>query len=329
MTFRSSSRRYSFLASLAVAMTLACSLWPSAPLAAARFISLGTGPVSGLYYPSGQAICDIVNAAGVKAPARCSIEATPGSVYNVEAIATGENDFALVQSDVQFFAAKGGGRWAGQPVGKLRAVMSLYPELVTLIAKPDAGIASIADLKGKRVNIGAPGSGTRATWEILKAALGLKNEDLAEAAELKPDAAAERICADTLDASLLIVGHPSKMVESQLGACGLTLVPVDGEAVNSLVASTPYYVKGTILSADYRLPADTASFGGKTTLVTSADVPDDVVYELTMAIMKNLERLKRLPSLARLDPKEMASQSLTAPMHTGAERAFRELGLLE
>jgi TRAP transporter TAXI family solute receptor len=312
-----------FSAALAIA---ACA---TTALAASQFVSFGTGPVSGLYYPTGQAICDIVNAIRGETPLRCSIEATPGSVYNVEAIASGEEDFALVQPDVQYFAVKGEGRWQGAPDGKLRAVMSLYPELVTLVARPDSGIASIADLRGKRVNIGAAGSGTRATWDALKSALGLTEADLAEAAELKPEAAAERMCANTLDASLMIVGHPSKMVDAELKACRLTLVPVTGAGIDALVAAKPYYVKGSIPAADYGLPSDTPTFGGRTTLVTSADVPDEVVYQFTMAIMKNLAKLRQQPTLAGIVPQDMTGQSLTAPLHPGAARAFRELGLLK
>jgi hypothetical protein len=311
------------------AALLAAAAWPATALAGPQYVSLGTGPISGLYYPTGQAICDIVNKAGSAGPLRCSIEATPGSVYNIEALRSGEEEFALVQSDVQFLASHGEGRWAGAPDGKLRAVMSLYPELLTLIARPDAGLASAGELAGKRVNIGAPGSGTRATWDVLKAALGISEKDLAETSELKPEAAAERLCANTLDASLLIVGHPSKLVESEIKACRLTLVPIDGAKIDALVTEKPYYVKGLIPGADYGLPADTPTFGGLTTLVTTADVPDDVVYALTMAIMQNLDKLRHQPVLAGLDPQKMVTQSLTAPLHPGAERAFRELGLLK
>lgn len=316
---------------LSLAAAIAALAW-LAPAPAARadgtFVSLGSGPVSGLYYPTGQALCDIVNAAPGR-PVRCSLEATPGSVYNVEAVASGEDEFALMQSDVQYLASKGEGRWRGQPVSGLRSVMSLYPELVTLVARPDAGLGSIADIRGKRLNIGAPGSGTRATWEVLKAALGISEKDLAEAAELKPEAAAERLCANTLDASLLIVGHPSKMVDDELRSCRLTLVPVNGEGIAALVASRPYYVEGSIPAAAYGLPADTPSFGGQTTLVTHADVPEEIVYQFTLAVMKNLDRLRRQPTLAGLVPADMAAQSLTAPLHPGAARAYRELGLLK
>ena len=294
------------------------------------FVSMGTGPVSGLYYPTGRAICEAVNAAVGKSVLRCSVEATPGSVYNVEALASGEVEFALVQSDVQFFAVNGEIRWQGRPVDKLRSVMSLYPELLTIVARPDAGISGIEGLKGKRVNIGAPGSGTRATWDQLEVSLGMTRKDLAEATELKPEAAAERLCANKLDASLLIVGHPSKMVESELAACGLTLVAVSGPKIDKLVATRPYYVGASIPAAMYGLPGDISTFGGKTTLLTSADVPDDIVYELTKSVMDSLEKLKiQQPSLAGLKPSDMVQQSLIAPLHPGAARAYRELGLLK
>lgn len=315
--------------SAAVTATVAAIAWSAAAFAGPQFISLGTGPVSGLYYPTGQAICELVNAAGRKGPLRCSVGATPGSVYNAEAVASGEEDFALVQSDVHYFAVKGEGRWQERPLGKIRSVMSLYPELLAVIARPDAGMTSAAELRGKRLNIGAPGSGTRATWEVLKGALGITEADLAEAAELKPEAAAERLCANKLDASLMIVGHPSSLIEAQLKSCGLTIVPVAGKGVDELVASKPYYVAGAILASHYGLASDTPTFGGQTTLIASSDVSEAAVYELTMAIIRNLDKLKRQPVLTGLDPAWMATQSLTAPLHPGAERAFRELGLLK
>jgi uncharacterized protein len=325
MAEQAGTRRRALRHLLAMAMVALASSTPAR--AGEQFVSLGTGPFSGVYYPTGQAICNIVNATGK--PLRCSIEATPGSLYNVDALSTGEDEFALMQSDVQFLAVKGEGRWQDRPEGKLRAVMSLYPELVTLVARPDAGIASIGAIKGKRINIGAPGSGTRATWEVLKSALGITEADLVEAAELKPEAATERMCANSLDASLLIVGHPSRQVGSALQSCDLTLVPVTGEGIDALVASKPYYVAEAIPASAYGLAADTPSFGGKTMLMTTADVPEELVYTVTIAIMKNIDKLRLQPTLAGLRPAEMVSESLTAPMHPGALRAYQELGLLK
>lgn len=301
---------------------------PTAALAAPAFVSMGTGSVSGVYYPTGKSLCDAVNAAHGKESFRCSAEATPGSVYNVEALMSGEIEFAMVQSDVQHLAVAGEARWSNHPASKLRSVMSLYPELLTIVARPDAGISDIEGLKGKRVNIGAPGSGTRATWDELSHALGITKGDLGEAYELTPDAAADRMCSGKLDASVLIVGHPSKMVDSELAACHLTLVQASGEKIAQLIASKPYYVASSIPASMYGLPGDTATFGTKATLMTSSDVPDEVVYDFTKAVMQNLERLKlQQPSLANVKPEDMPRQSLSAPLHPGAERAYRELGL--
>jgi len=315
------------------AMVIAAILWlwasPAAVYAASGFVSLGTGPLAGLYYPTGQSICDQVNAVRGETRIRCSVEATPGSVYNAEVLATGEQEFALIQSDVHSFAVNGEGRWRGRPLRELRSVMALYPELLALIARPDAGIAKVEDLKGKRLNIGMPGSGTRATWEILSGALGITANDLAEATELRPESAGERMCANTLDASLMIVGHPSKLVDAQLKACGLVLVPVAGDAIEALVASRPYYVQGTIPGRFYGLATDTPSFGGITTLMTNAAVPDAIVHAFTLAVMQGLDRLRQQPVLSGLDPKQMVQQSLIAPLHPGAARAYRELGLLQ
>src|SRR5262245_29163733 len=145
------------------------------------FLSLATGPTSGVYYPTGRAICDAVNEE--KVGLYCSTEATPGSVYNVQAIATGEVEFAVVQSDVQYAGTTGDGHWEGRPVKNLRSVMSLYPEMITIVSRADAGINSVEDLKGKRVNIGPRGSGTQATWDDLERALGMARSDLALATE--------------------------------------------------------------------------------------------------------------------------------------------------
>ena len=303
---------------------------PHVVLADPAFVSMATGAVSGVYYPTGQAICDVVNASDQKTALRCSVEATPGSVYNIEAVVAGEDDFAIVQSDVQSLAVNGQLRWEGRPVSDLRAVMSLYPEVMTIIARPDAGISNISELKGKRVNIGAPGSGTRATWDELETALGMTAKDLAEAAELKQDSAIDRLCSGDLDASLMVVGHPSKQVASELTRCGLVLVDVSGEKIDALIAAKPYFVNAVIPAATYGLPHDVKTFGIEATIVTTKDEPDDVVYAFTRSVLEALQKLKSdQPVLAGIVADQMATLSQTAPLHPGAEKAYREFGLLK
>lgn len=301
------------------------------PLAAEPdFVSMATGAVSGLYYPTGRALCDVVNGSAQRTVLRCSVEATPGSVYNIEALASGEEDFAIVQSDVQSLAVNGQGRWQGRPISQLRAVMSLYPEVMTIIARPEAAIFGVEGLRGKRVNIGAPGSGTRATWDELAEALGMTAQDLGEAAELKQDSAMDRLCAGDLDASLLVVGHPSAQVARELAQCGLVLVPVHGPQIDALIAKKSYFVTAVIPASAYGLGHDVKTFGIEATIVTTADQPEEQVHAFTLSVLEGLEKLKRnLPPLAGMDPADMARLSQTAPLHPGAARAYREFGVLE
>lgn len=313
---------------------LALAVWGlAAPLplsAEPAFISVATGAISGVYYPTGRAICDVVNGSAQRSALRCSVEATPGSVYNVEALVDGEDDYAIVQSDVQSLAVNGQLRWLGRPVSQLRSVMSLYPEVMTIIARPEAAIFGVEGLRGKRVNIGAPGSGTRATWDELGAALGLGTQDLAEAAELKQDSAMDRLCGGDLDASLMVVGHPSAQVARELAQCGLVLVPVHGPQIDAMIAEKPYFVTAVIPAAAYGLDFDIKTFGIEATIVTTADQPEDQVYAFTLSVLAGLEKLKRNhPVLAGMVPADMASLSQTAPLHPGAARAYREFGLLE
>ena len=302
--------------------------FPGAIQAKVVFLSLATGPISGVYYPTGRAICDAVNAES--SDLYCSAEPTPGSVYNVQAIATGEAEIALVQSDVQFAGTTGNGHWEGHPVGNLRSVMSLYPEVLTIVSRSNSGVNGINDLKGKRVNIGPSGSGTRATWDELERMLGMTRHDLALATEFPPDAATELLCTNQLDASVAVVGHPSKMVEKQLSTCSLKLVSVTGPPIDKLLSTRPYFVKAVISAATYGLPNDIITFGSKATLVTSIAVPDTVVYEVTKAILARSEALReKQPALVGMKANDTVRQSLTAPLHPGALKAYKERGLLK
>jgi uncharacterized protein len=292
------------------------------------FLSLATGPTSGVYYPTGRAICDAVNEE--KAGLYCSAEPTPGSVYNVQAIAIGEVEFAVVQSDVQYAGTTGDGHWEGHPVQNLRSVMSLYPEMMTIVSRADSGINGVDDLKGKRVNIGPRGSGTQATWDELERTLGMTRTDLALATEFPSDSTTELLCNNQLDASIAIVGHPSKMVAKQLAACHLTLVSATGPSVDKLLAARPYFVRAVIPASTYGLTNDIATFGSKATLVTSVDVPDEIVYKVTKAILTKSGTLRdRQPTLAGMKANDTVRQSLTAPLHPGALKAYKERGLVK
>ena len=294
------------------------------------FASIGTGELNGIYYPVGKAICQIVNRDLRTYGVRCSPEATPGSVYNIEALRTGELEFAIVQSDVQFAAHNGDDRWTGRPLRGLRSVLSLYPELVTVIARADSHIADLAGLAGHRVNVGQRGSGTRATWDVIEAQLGWRDEERVHPIELRAEATTSALCSGAIDANLLIVGHPSPVVTTQIAACATNLVAITGPTVDKLVHDQRYYQRGIIPASLYGIGADVPTFGGRATLVTSDSIDRRVVAVIAKAVLTHVAELRALdPVLARLRAREMINDGLTAPLHPAAEQVYKELGLLE
>ena len=258
----------------------------AAPLPAAaqqKFITIGTGGITGVYYAVGGAICRLVNKDRAKTGLRCSVESTGGSVYNVNAIKAGELDFGMTQSDVQFNAAKGLAQFKdGGAYGDLRAVFSVHPEPFTLVARKEAGITKFTDLKGKRVNVGNPGSGTRSALEELLVAEGMKLSDFALASELKADEHGPALCDNKIDGFFYGVGHPSANIQDPTTTCGAKLVPLTGPAIDALVKKHAYYAYATIPGGMYSgNPQPTKTYGVLATMVTSAKVPADVVYTIT------------------------------------------------
>ena len=318
-------------------MGLAAALFGAAGMGAAsaqdqQFISIGTGGVTGVYYPAGGAICRLVNQNRREHGIRCSVESTGGSVFNVNAIKGGDLEFGVVQSDVQYNAYNGEANFAD--TGKhedLRAVFSLHPEPLTVVARKDASVAVFDDLKGKRVNIGNPGSGQRALMDLLIAAKGWTNSDFALAAELAPAEQSSQLCDNNIDAFAYTVGHPAGAIEEATTTCDSVIVPVEGEAVDKLVADHPYYFKATIPGGMYRgTDSDVNTFGVGATFVTSAKVSDEAVYTVVKAIFDNFDDFKKLhPALANLQPESMVNQGNSAPLHPGAEKYYKEKGWLK
>ena len=301
-----------------------------APVAIAQeFITIGTGGVTGVYYPTGGAICRLVNKGRKEHGIRCSVESTGGSVYNINTIREGELEFGVAQSDWQFHAYNGSSKFedAG-PFEGLRAVFSVHPEPFTVVARADAGIATFDDLKGKRVNIGNPGSGQRGTMEVLIDALGWTTGDFALATELKAAEQSAALCDNQIDAMVYTVGHPSGSIQEATTACDSVLVTVAGSAVDGLISDNPFYRSATIPGGMYRgNDGDTMTFGVGATFVTSTDVSEDAVYTVVKSVMENIDDFKKLhPAFANLDPQEMATAGLSAPLHDGAAKYYREKG---
>ena len=306
----------------------AFALTATSAVAQQQFVSIGTGGVTGVYYPTGGAICRLVNKDRKEHGIRCSAESTGGSIYNINTIRAGELEFGVAQSDWQYHAYHGSSEFkdAG-PFTDLRAVFSVHPEPVTVIARADANVSNISDLKGKRLNIGNPGSGTRGTWEVLEAALGWSRDDLKLAAEMKSAETGQAMCDDKIDAYFWLVGHPSALTQESLATCDSNLVNVTGPEIDKLVADNPFYRNATIPAGMYGDNAEVNTFGVAATFVTSATVSDEVVYTVVKAVFDNFDQFKALhPSFANLTEAEMIKEGLSAPLHDGAVKYYKERG---
>ncbi|ATW42640.1 TAXI family TRAP transporter solute-binding subunit [Glaesserella parasuis] len=293
-----------------------------------KFVTIGTGGQTGVYYVVGQSICQLVNRDTAKTNVKCNAPSTGASVANLNAIADKQMEMGIAQSDWQYHAYNGSSSFEGKKNDKLRAVFSIHPEPFTVMARTDAKIANFDDLKGKRVNVGDPGSGTRATMNVILAAKGWTDKEFKVASELKPAEMASVMCDNNLDAITYNVGHPNGALKEAAASCDAHLVPVTGEAIDKLVADHPYYAKATIPGGLYKgtdNPVDT--FGVYATLVTSADVDADRVYTVVKAVFDNFDRFKRLhPAFENLKEEEMIKNALSAPLHEGAIRYYKERG---
>jgi len=317
---------------LALPAAIVLSLAASPPaVAQQKFVTIGTGGVTGVYYAAGGALCRLVNKDRAKHGIRCSVESTGGSVFNVNTIKAGELDLGFTQSDVQYNATKGLAQFKDGAHGDMRAVFSVHPEPFTVVARKEANIRTFADFKGKRVNVGNPGSGTRASMEELLVAMGWTMGDFSLASELKADEHGPALCDGKIDGFFYGVGHPSANIQDPTTSCGAKLVSLTGPAVDKLVAEKPYYAKATIAGNLYpNNPNPTQTYGVLATVVTSSKVPADTVYAVVKAVFDNFNEFKGLhPALAYLTPENMVKDGLSAPLHEGALRYYKEKGWIK
>lgn len=315
-------------------VSAACFAMGGATLAQAedRFVTIGTGGVTGVYYPTGGAICRLVNKNRKEFNVRCSVESTGGSIYNINTIRAGELDLGIAQSDWQYHAYNGTSKFADAGAFKdLRAVFSVHPEPFTVVARADAGIQSFEDLKGKRVNIGNPGSGQRGTMEVLMQGYGWDKGVFKLVSELKASEQSKALCDNKIDAMIYTVGHPSGAIKEATTSCDSRIVSVNGPIVDKLVEDNSFYRKATVPGGMYNgNPDDVMTFGVGATFVTSTSVPDDVVYAIVKSVFENFDDFKRLhPAFANLKKEEMIKDGLSAPLHPGAEKYYKEAGLLK
>jgi TRAP transporter TAXI family solute receptor len=306
---------------------LAVGAFQPAAQAQQKYITIGTGGVTGVYYAAGGAICRLVNKDRKAHGIRCSVESTGGSVFNINTIKAGELDMGVAQSDVHYNAAKGIAQFK-EPMPELRAVFGLHPEPVTVVARKELNAKSFADFKGKRFNVGNPGSGTRATLDELIATMGWKISDFSLASELKADEHGPALCDGKIDGFFYLVGHPSANIQDPTTVCGAKLVSVTGPAVDKLVKDKPYYAKATIPAGLYPgNPQPTETYGVLATFVSSSKVPGETIYQVVKAVFDNFDEFKKLhPALAVLTPQAMIKDGLSAPLHDGALKYYREKG---
>ncbi|OIQ33492.1 MAG: C4-dicarboxylate ABC transporter substrate-binding protein [Alphaproteobacteria bacterium MedPE-SWcel] len=294
-----------------------------------QFVTIGTGGVTGVYYPTGGAICRLVNKGRKEHGIRCSVESTGGSVYNTRTIRAGELDFGIVQSDVQAAAVAGTGKFSedGAYPG-LRALFSVHPEPLHVMARADSGITDVASMAGKRVNIANPGSGTRVLAETLMKYSDLTRDSFSLAAELKSSEQSAALCDGKIDATIWAAGLPNGSSQEATSSCEVTILPLTGPGIDKLLAENSAYAAATIPGGMYpNNPDDIPSWGPKATFVTSADVSDEVVYAVVSAIFENFDDFKKLhPAFGRLTESEMVKDGLTAEIHPGALKYYQERG---
>lgn len=313
------------------ALVAAVGLGGVSTASAQSFITIGTGGVTGVYYPTGGAICRLVNKDRKEHGIRCSVESTGGSVYNLNTIRAGELDMGVAQSDMQYHAYNGTDKFKDAGPNKdLRAVFSVHAEPFTVVARKDSGIKTFDDLKGKRVNIGNPGSGQRGTMEVVMAAKGWTKDDFSLVSELKAAEQSKALCDNKIDAMVYVVGHPNGSIKEATTSCDTVLVPVDGPAIEKLVGDNSYYRVATIPGGMYAgNPDDVTTFGVGATFVSSTNTPPETVYQVVKAVFENFDDFRKLhPAFANLKKEEMVKDGLSAPLHDGAAKYYKEAGLL-
>lgn len=286
--------------------------------------TLGSGDVTGSYYASAAALCDSVNRAEV-GELRCSPDPTVGSIYNIEALRRGELDFAIVQSDTQRAAYLGTGIFA--EVGgmeDMRSVMGLYSESMTVLVGRDTGIETLADLRGRRIDVGLPSSGRRATVDRMLTILEIAPSDFASVAELPQGVALDALCEGTIDATALVVGHPNATVGRVLRDCGVRIVALSADNILRLTSGSSDLHAERIPAFTYpEEPGNIQTIGVTATIVTRAEVDPEVISVFVSDVLGDLTGVaQRAPVLRGLDADTMRSAGLTAPMHPAAEAAF-------
>lgn len=320
---------------LVIAVFALTAIFPSAAQsvdrASDKFITIGTGGVTGVYYPAGGAICRLMNKGRKSHGIRCTVQSTEGSIDNINLLKSGDIQVAVAQSDWQFHAYNGTDYYSNRkPLTELRSLFSLHSEPFTVVARKDAGIKTFDDLKGKRVNVGMLGSGMRATMDFIMKQKGWTYADFKQVKELSPAEQTQALCNDKIDVMVYAAGHPNGAIQEVTTSCDSVIIPVEGAAIDKLIEANPYYAYTTIPGGMYiGTDKDVKTIGVKATFVALKDLDDEVVYQLVKAVFDNFDSFKTLhPVFENLDPQRLVHEGNTAPLHPGAARYFKEKGML-
>lgn len=297
-----------------------------------KYTNIGTGAITGVYYPAGGAICRLLNRGRNEHGIRCSVESTGGSVSNLNAIRNSGIEFGIVQSDWQYNAYNGSGFFADQsPFKDLRSVFSLYTETFTIAVLEKSGIKTLDDIVGKKVNFGPLGSGMYATMEVLMGVKGWKKDNFSSITYLQPSEQPSALCEEKIDVMIYAAGNPNGVLQEASQTCKIKLITIDDKTIDKLIELNPFYVKAVVPGGMYaNNQQNTTTFGVKASLVTSVKISNDVVYQITKAVFENFDNFKTLhPVFSSLKKEEMVNQGNSSPIHDGALKYYKEAKLIK
>jgi uncharacterized protein len=310
---------------------LAVMAWACAPVTNRPDVVIGTASPTGIYYPLGGSICRLFNLDTPRHGLRCSEEPSSGSVANIESLRRGRLDISIVPSDVLAEAVAGQGPFSARgPTTELRILFAGPDEMLTVVARQELGIRTVANVRGTRINIGDSGSRQRANMERLMAALGLTRGDFVDVRELPAAEQNRAFCANELDVIVYAVAHPNGLIQDVTRTCHGRLVDVSGPAIDRMLSEYREYERAVIPGGTYSdNAADVRTFGVRAVVVTNPRVSDTLAYEITRAVFDNLDAFRRLhPAFETLSVADMVHVGGRAPVHAGARRYYLERGWL-